>query len=291
MIIIRLKGGMGNQMFQYALGRSLSARLDCPLKLDLSALLDRSKKDFVHRDYDLHIFNSREDFLVSPGLLRKLYLTRSSKVTRFMKRQATRGRRHWKEPHFHLVPEILSQPTSDTVYEGWWQSARYFSEISEQIREEFSFHNELLPASATVMDRIRASNSVCLNVRRTDFLKVDTLNTTNKDYFLRSVRYISERVENPTFFVFSDDMAWCEQHLQLPHETVFVHHDLKGEKFGNYHRLMRACRHFIIPNSSFAWWAVWLSDAPDKIVIAPRNWFNDPSIDTTDLVPESWVRL
>jgi hypothetical protein len=183
------------------------------------------------------------------------------------------------------------QPTVNTVYEGWWQSAQYFSGVAEEIRHEFSFKAPPLPNSLELLDEIQHTNSVCLNVRRTDFLQVDTLNTTNKDYFLRAVDYLADRVEQPVFYVFSDDMPWCGQHLQFPHKTVFVQHDMKGEKFGNYHRLMRACRHFIIPNSSFAWWAVWLNDSPEKIVVAPRNWFNDPDIDTSDLVPQDWVRL
>lgn len=291
MIIIRLKGGMGNQMFQYALGRSLATRLNCPLKLDLSALLDRSKKDFVHRDYDLHIFQVQENFLLAPNLLRTLYRPKSSRVTRWMKNSVLRGRRHWKEPHFHLVREVLEQPTENTVYEGWWQSPHYFSDIASEIRREFAFRHPILPEARPLLDRIEQTHSVCLNVRRTDFLQVDTLNTTNRDYFLRAVDYLAERVENPVFFVFSDDMRWCEENLRLPFETHFVQHDLKGEKFGNYHRLMRACKHFIIPNSSFAWWAVWLNDHPDRIVIAPRHWFNDPGIDTSDLVPEDWIRL
>lgn len=291
MIIIRLKGGMGNQMFQYALGRSLAVKLNCPLKLDLSALLDRSKKDFVHRDYDLHIFNTEENFLMAPGLLRNIYRPKSSTISRWVKKLAIRGRKHWKEPHFHLVREVLERPTVNTVYEGWWQSAQYFSNVSDQIRREFSFKAPLLEASKPILEQIEKTNAVCLNVRRTDFLKVDTLNTTNKQYFLNSVQFLSERIENPTFFVFSDDMTWCENNLRLPHKTVFVHHDMKGQKFGNYHRLMRACKHYIIPNSSFAWWAVWLNENPEKIVVAPRNWFNDPTIDTTDLVPEHWIRL
>lgn len=278
-------------MFQYALGRSLSVKLNCPMKLDLSALLDRSKKDFVHRDYDLHIFNTEENFLIPPVLLRTVYRPGSSKVTRWMKNWTIRGRKLRKEPHFHLVREVLDHPTQNTVYEGWWQSEQYFSSIADQLRQEFTFKAPLLEASKPLLDRIRQTNSVCLNVRRTDFLKVDTLNTTDKAYFLRSVKYLAERVENPTFFVFSDDMAWCENHLQLSHPTVFVHHDMKGLKFGNYHRLMRACKHFIIPNSSFAWWAVWLNENPEKIVIAPRNWFNDPAIDTSDLVLKNWITL
>lgn len=291
MIIIRLKGGMGNQMFQYAFGRRMAEQLQCPLKLDLTALLDRSKRNFVFRDYDLHIFRIQENFVIQPSALRTIYKLRSSTVTRWMKKRVQSGRNYYKEPHFHVVESLIEDPVPNTVYEGWWQSERYFADIAEIIRREFSYSIPLLPGARAMLDRIQSSQSVCLNVRRTDFLQVDNLNTTDRDYFLRSADYLAERLSDPVFFVFSDDLEWCEQHLQLPYPVVFVPHRIKGEKFGNYHQLMQACRHYIIPNSSFAWWAVWLNDHPDKMVIAPRRWFNEPGIDTSDLVPDDWIRL
>lgn len=291
MIIVRLKGGMGNQMFQYAFGRQIAERLQCPLRLDLSALLDRSKRNFVHRDYDLHIFQVQENFVMPPSRLRMIYKLRSSAVTRYLKQQVTKGRNYIKEPHFHVVESLLDQPVPDTVYEGWWQSGQYFEDIADIIRREFSFSIPLLPAAQDMLDRIQQSESICLNVRRTDFLQVDNLNTTDRNYFRRAADLLAAQLSDPVFFVFSDDLAWCEKELQLPYPVEFVSHRLKGEKFGNYHRLMRACKHYIIPNSSFAWWAVWLNEYPDKQVVAPRHWFNDPDIDTSDLVSDNWIRM
>ena len=159
------------------------------------------------------------------------------------------------------------------------------------MRAAFSFKTPVLPSSRELLDQIQQTNAVCLNVRRTDFLKVDTLNTTNAAYFHRGARYVAERIVNPVFFVFSDDMDWCRRNIRLDHEVEFVGHDHKGRKFGNYLQLMSHCKHFVIPNSSFAWWAVWLSRREDQLVVAPERWFNDPEIDTRDLVPENWIRL
>ena len=292
MIIIRLKVGMGNQMFQYAFGRSMAERLGTELFLDLSLLLDRGRgENGLNRDFDLDYFNIDPQFGIEPQLLRSAYRVRSPKIGKFIRSLVAFNRSYVKEAHFHVVEEVLRCPQPDAIYEGWWQSERYFSEIRDRIRREFSFKDPPLPEAGELFGQIEHSNSICLNVRRTDFLQVPTLNTTDKGYFLRAAREMAERVADPHFFVFSDDVEWCRAQLQLEYPFRIVGHEVKGRKFGNYLRLMMSCKHFIIPNSSFAWWAVWLSCNPSKVVIAPKNWFNDDALDTVDLVPEAWIRL
>lgn len=292
MIYVRLKGGMGNQMFQYAFGYSIAAKLETGFSLDLSNLLDRNKgADFVYRDYDLPIFQVEENFLTSPDILRLVFRLKHNRVSKAVGKLALRGKRYTKEAHFHFQPSLLHHAADNTLYEGWFQSPKYFAEVETDIRRHFQFRNPVLDYSKALHQRIQQSNAICLNVRRTDFLKVDTLNATNLDYFLRAAEYMGEKVANPHFFIFSDDIEWCRTHIRLPHPTEVVDHSHKGHKFGNYLQLMRDCKHFIIPNSSFAWWAAWLNDQPGKIVIAPENWFTDPSINTADLIPPSWVRL
>lgn len=292
MVIIRLKGGMGNQMFQYAFGRRIAQQLNTELRIDLSLLLDRARgEEHVYRDYDLTIFKVPHQFVVSPTILRLLYKTKSSKVCKLTREWLAKGKHYVKEPHFEVVEQLLKQPSPNTIYEGWWQSERYFSDISEDIKNVFTFVHPLLKKSEDLMQQIKNTKAICLNVRRTDFLKVDNLNTTNKDYFFRAADAMAEKVKKPHFFIFSDDIAWCRTHLKLNYPTTVVGHEHKGEKFGNYMRLMKACQHFIIPNSSFAWWAVWLNEHQDKIVIAPKNWFNQKEHDTSDLVPKEWIRM
>ncbi len=291
MIIIRLKGGMGNQMFQYALGVKLANQLNTELKLDLSSLLDRSKGDFVYRDYDLSIFQVPDNFLNAPGLLKTIYRPKLSIITKTLRQYLDKGRTHIKEKHFHFQAEILSTPQSNAIYEGWFQSYRYFEGMEEVLKKQFTFKNPILPKSQDLHQRIKNTNAICLNVRRTDFLKVDALNTTNLDYFLKSARHMSTLVDQPSFFIFSDDIDWCKENIILDHPVEIVDHQHKGEKFGNYMQLMIACKHYIIPNSSFAWWAVWLNQNPERKVIAPKNWFNDENIDTSDLVPQDWIRF
>ena len=291
MITVRLKGGMGNQMFQYAFGRRLAKELGEDLQLDLTSLLDRSKGDFVYRDYDLPIFHVRDQFVHTPALLRTLYRPKKRFVYKWLDKAVKRGRTHIKEEHFHFEPTFVNEPVRGALYEGWFQSYRYFEGVEEELRNDFRFIHPILPESAALLARIKACNAVCLNVRRTDFLKVDNLNTTNLDYFLGGAQRIADLTDRPHFFIFSDDVAWCREHIKLDHPTEVVGHEHKGIKFGNYLQLMIACQHYIIPNSSFAWWATWLNENPAKLVVAPKNWFADQNIDTSDLVPADWIRL
>lgn len=291
MITIRLKGGMGNQMFQYAMGRKIADVLNTEMQLDLSSLLDRSKGDFVYRNYDLPIFHVKDKLVMSPRFLQTIYKPKIPRITKMVRQYIDKGKTFIKEKDFHFQPEIIANPIDNAVYEGWFQSAKYFKGIENTIREDFKFQDAILEESKPLLEKIKTTNAVCLNVRRTDFLKVDTLNTTNKDYFFNAAKYIAGRVENPTFFVFSDDVEWCRENIVMDFPVVVVGHEHKGRKFGNYMQLMIACQHFIIPNSSYAWWAVWLNEHTSKIVVAPKNWFNDVTINTADLVPKKWIRL
>ena len=292
MIYMRLKGGMGNQMFQYATGLALARQAKTELSLDLSNLLYRNKgKDFVYRKYDLDVFRVDPSFLTSPEVLSPIMNLRVKPLSKAVRRLVTRGIPVIREKHFHYDPELIPGAREGALYEGWFQSPRYFAGVEAEVRQAFRFSREVIPESRELLARIQETNAICLNVRRTDFLKVDTLNATNLDYFLRGAAYLAERVDSPHFYVFSDDVAWCRENIKLAQPTEFVDHEHKGFKFGNYLQLMTNCRHFLIPNSSFAWWATWLNTNPDKLVVAPKMWFTDPEIDTTDLVPEVWVRL
>jgi hypothetical protein len=293
MIIVRYKGGMGNQMFQYAFGRQLARQLEARLVFDPSNLLYRNNPpDFVYRNYDLDVFSPQEvSFLAPPNLLAPVYNLRLKKLSQAVNWAVKRGLPVLKEPHFHFNSGVLASAKEGIIYDGWWQSPKYFAGVEKEIREDFRFSRQIIPESRELLARIENSNAVCLNVRRTDFLKVDTLNATNQEYFERGADYLGRKLSEPRFFVFSDDVAWCRDNIKTGYPTEFVGHEHKGFKFGNYMQLMTRCKHFLIPNSSFAWWAAWLNTGPDKLVVAPENWFTDPTIDTTDLVPESWVRL
>lgn len=292
MVIVKLMGGLGNQMFQYALGKAMAKRLETTLKLDLDFLLDRTpRENFVFRDYDLDVFNLSVERAL-PDDISPFFYQPKNKFDKLF----SRLKKWWvpytayREAHFHVDPAVFL--LSGNIYlEGYWQSAQYFQDIEDEIRTDFSFRSPIAPTSKQLSDEIENKNSVCINVRRADFLNTSFHGVCNMNYFGPAIEFMASRVVNSHFFVFSDDPEWCLNNFKLPYRFTFVGHEHKGEKFSSYLQLMAQCKHFIIPNSSFAWWAVWMNQGDEKVVVAPTVWFTDSSWDTCDLIPNTWIRM
>ncbi len=291
MIVVTLMGGMGNQMFQYALGRSLSIKYNRPLKIDLSFL---KRKDmgpkFIYRDYDLDLFNVYEDFDINQiGYSNYAWSGPNGSLVKI------------NEPHYQysemmmksIGDSISSNPEVNFLISGYWQTPLYFKDIESQIRKDFTFKDDIDNSDDYIKDmleKIRSTNSVLLNIRRTDYLNTNYHGVMGNEYLDKGVELIESKVENPHYFVFSDDVEWCKENIKYTNMTI-VDHSYKGDRFGYYLQLMKNCKHFIIPNSSFAWWAAWLNEDPNKIVITPKQWFTDSNINTNDLIPYNWIRI
>ncbi len=293
MITVELMGGLGNQMFQYAIGRHMALLNQTDLFLDKQFLDDRRprRKGFVFRNYDLDLFDLPVRFASSEmassygrtaPLLRRI-------VNKISPAQATE---YVPEKHFHFNREVLTR-RGNLYLSGYWQSPQYFEAIAPIIRADFSFPFRLPAKTQLLYDTISTTNSVCVNVRRGDFVTNPVHGTASLAYYSQAEEKIASGVDEPHYFVFSDDIKWCQENLKIQAPVIYVDHQYAGEKFGHYLQLMHQCKHFIIPNSTFAWWAAWLSPHKDKLVIAPKKWFNRPlwPTDTNDLIPDSWVRL
>lgn len=292
MIIVKLLGGLGNQMFQYATGRAVARRLNAELLLDISG--------FVHYDlrcYELDFWNIRarpasDDELVRSGVSsgRPTFLRRLARVAglglpinRFV------------EASFAYDPRIFD--VADPAYlDGYFQSERYFQDIASELREEFTLRAAADEKNAEIRRKIEeAGNSaVSLHIRRGDYVSnaqtAQYHGVVSLDYYRRAVDHIAAQCEAPCFFVFSDDLDWVKCNLRIDHELVLV--DANGPDSGACDMaLMMACRHHVIANSSFSWWGAWLNPHPDKIVVAPQHWFSGAKHDTRDLLPAKWVRL
>lgn len=293
MVIVQLRGGLGNQMFQYAAGRRLAVKHKTRLKMDLSVLLDRTpRQHFVYRDFDLDIFKINGMFSKRHELI--LFSIRLRRVVSKFFGESLASKRYVKEPHFDFWPALLDAP-NNVYLDGHWQSEKYFSDIEPVIREDFTFRRELDAISMSMAEKIRATNSVCVNVRRHDFahnpIAFQHHGVCSLDYYRKAEEIMLNKVYDPHFFVFSDDIAWCAANLSFGHDFTIVSHDYSGEKFDYYLQLMTLCKHYIIANSTFAWWAAWLNPESSKIVVAPRKWVNNRSINTKDLIPDGWIRI
>ena len=120
---------------------------------------------------------------------------------------------------------------------------------------------------------------------------IDVHGFVGKEYYERGIAAIAPRLANPHIFLTSDDVPWCKENLRFDYPTTVLGQEYKGYKFGEELTLMARCKHFLIPNSSFAWWAAWLGSSQDKIVVCPKHWFRESKIDSSDLVPPQWIRV
>jgi len=271
-IVLRLSGGLGNQMFEYAMARHLALRNHTRLKLDLTFLRRRNTSmRHTPREYTLDMFVLEPNFF-SP-LERALF-----------KLGLTRLKRH-HESEFQIKPghtvafnpDVLTLP-DNSYLEGFFPSPCYFLGIEEVIRREFVFRTPPAGAALEMQRQITDTESVCVHVRRGDYVTNPSANQTHGlcplSYYSAAFARLQERgVRTPRLFVFSDDILWCRENLKLDAPTTYVDPEYAGEKDGDHFKLMTSCKHFIIPNSSFSWWPAWLSAAtPAKVVVAPKIW-------------------
>lgn len=274
MVIIQLTGGLGNQMFQYATARRLAWFFETPLKLDVTLY----QYDPL-RTFGLHHFKISGE-IADPE---EIFWIKQIK--------------HLKEQGFSVNWELIhgfSPEEPDVYLEGYWQSEKYFRDIREIICEEFSLKEELDAENLEYLERIKTSESVSIHIRRGDYVTNPTVNYLHGvcilDYYSRAMEAMAQCLEEPHFFIFSDDIQWGKDNLPRDYPLTFV--DINGPDRDFYDLfLIRHCKHHIIANSSFSWWGAWLSDHPGKLVYAPQKWFQGYSHDTRDLLPEHWNRI
>lgn len=292
MVIVNLIGGLGNQMFQYAAGRALTLVRGEPLHVDVAGLGGNGSRQLELS----RIFRCVAEIASADEVRRTLGWQAAPAVKRILARPelaALRARSFVVEPHFHYWPGIHSVPASAYLH-GYWQSEKYFSDATAALRADFSFKLPLTEANAGLAEKIGRCAAVSLHVRRGDYV----FNARTRafhgfcsvDYYRAAVGLIAQRVAEPEFFVFSDDITWARENLEIGFPCHYVDHNRGAESYNDM-RLMSLCRHHIIANSSFSWWSAWLAANPSGTVIAPKQWFRKASHDTSDLIPDGWIRI
>ncbi|WP_126455392.1 alpha-1,2-fucosyltransferase [Sulfuriflexus mobilis] len=292
MIISQIIGGLGNQMFQYAAGRALSLVRGQPLLLDVTGFAGYG----LHQGFELQrVFDCPIGIATEEDVRGILGWQFSAGIRRIVARPgmaAFRRKGFIVEPHFHYWPEIKNVPR-DCYLLGYWQSERYFRAATADIRADFSFKSPLVNRNAETAAQIDQVNAISLHMRRGDYVNNPKTSATHGlcslDYYQAAIKFVSERVEEPFFFIFSDDIAWVKANLKLDFPCQYVDHNHGAESFNDMH-LMSLCQHHIIANSSFSWWGAWLNSDPKKIVLAPKKWFANKN-NIKDLFPPGWVSL
>lgn len=298
MVTVFLRGGLGNQMFQYAAGLGIAERNNASLLLDAVFLNDRfPRRQFAYRTYDLGVFELDQRLTTLsrisstfpiPGVWLACDLALVKGKTIFGAQTILRERRE------HEVDPAVARASGDVILWGRWQNEKYFQNVEQQLRSAFRFRQPLAGAAEHIANEIVATSAVSLHVRRGDyaaFKGVEALHgKTDLAYYERGVRYISERVHNPHFFIFSDDIAWCRENLHLNVPATYVPSEAAGPHDAFHLQLMSLCDHHIITNSTFSWWGAWLDPRPEKIVVAPKRWYNDRE-EQPDIIPAGWMLL
>lgn len=292
MIVSHVIGGLGNQMFQYAVGRGLSLAHGVSMCLDIGDFSQHT----IHQGFELERLFSLPVTQAAPDDLHRVLGWQSSRLAlRLLARPEARFLRSNRliiEPHFQYFSGIKQVPSS-CYLKGYWQSERYFYDVADAIRADFTFCLPMSYENRQFAEAIDAVNAVSLHVRRGDYLSnpytLSVHGMCSLEYYVNAIRYIVEKVPDPVFFVFSDDLNWVKDALRIEYPCHFVDHNQGNESYNDM-RLMSLCSHHVIANSSFSWWGAWLNPSDSKIVVAPAQWFAKP-VDVTDLLPEGWVRI
>jgi hypothetical protein len=275
-VTLRVSGGLGNQLFQYAAARSLAIRCNADLVLDLSFYHGGR-----HRNFELNQFPIKAGLR---GLPKSKLLAAVSKMA-----GSLIPRTHYREKSFHysLDFEQIDAPVS---LDGYFQSFKYFDSCENQIR------NELKPPALdgaynrSLVEAISSTQSAILHVRRGDYVTNPKAKKTfaecTIDYYRRALDYLPA---NSRVFVFSDDILWAKQNLNLGETAVFIGDGTPRSGIDDL-KLMSLGQHHIIANSTFSWWGAWLAGPNKGLTIAPARWFVDEAIIDSDLFPNDWVR-
>lgn len=307
MVIMQIFGGLGNQMFQYATGRALACSFNTKLLLDLSAFSSENK--YTPRSFGLDAFNIEANIATADDLAK---FKQGRIKAQFERIRPWYARSVVHEPHYYFSADIF-KGTGNAVYKGYWQSPKYFEHIQNEIKKEFTLKNgsELKNEGAEISEiennnaqkkedpqrmfeeeiRTIGSNSVSLHIRRGDYVTQknvsEHMGVLPLEYYQAARAHMAERIQEPYFFVFSDDIEWARKNMFMENATYISR---KGLKDYEEMMLMSMCAHNIVANSSFSWWGAWLNQNPHKIVIAPEHWFADSSMSTKDLIPEVWIQ-
>jgi hypothetical protein len=290
-IIIRLQGGLGNQLYEYATARDLSIKTGKKLLIDSRPIAAEGP----HRQYELSVFNIKEHHVsgLTKWITRWVASARLGKLFKICFPLAW-GYKLIRDKEIGFESRILDDNWGSIVLQGYWQSFKYFEDIEDIIRKDFTF--KLPPDSINMnfINELEINNSVAIHVRRGDYVEVPffskNLGTCTMEYYNAAIQLIMKSISNPHFYIFTDDPDWAEKNLKLPAPAKAIRHNLGKSDFEDL-RLLTHCKHFIIANSSFSWWGAWLSVNPNKMVIAPKKWFNIDKTVTEDRIPSNWIKL
>jgi hypothetical protein len=280
-VSVQLWGGLGNQLYLYAFAKSIAKRWGTDVVLDAS-WFNITPEGITPREYKLKYFNIRQNFMLKQQLAK--IVEADINAGSWQDSYEYPSRPFLSEQYGRCFdPCIMNMKVQPIYIMGYWQSYKYFEGIKSDLLEDLKII--ALPSRDILqyMNLIKSThNSVALHIRRGDYLLLGQGNVLSLEYYKRAIALITAKIANPTFFVFSDDMNWVKENLQLGYPTYYVDSNTEKNDYDDL-RLMSMCNHQIIANSTFSWWGAWLNQYNDKIVVAPTYGKMDK-----DLYPPKW---
>jgi hypothetical protein len=297
LIIVKIFGGLGNQLFQYAAARALSLRSNATLKLDIT---DSLIKDDRQRIYGLHHFNIKENIATSEEienlLSRNRWLQKRSKYLQ-NKIGIALHKTWWNQTYVYQSQydrAIMGSVTRDVYLNGYWQKEEFFKQYRPLLLEELSVKAKPDPVNSSLIEKMSKVNAVSLHVRRgdavTNAVSVKIYKLPSLGYYQQAINMIRDKVSNPHLFIFSDDIPWCRENLDTGLPMEFIDHNGDDRNYEDI-RLMSHCKHHITANSTFSWWGAWLNPSADKLIITPEKWFHVEKLNGAGIVPGDWIKI
>lgn len=284
MNIVWIDGGLGNQMFQYALALKLASQ-GKQVKIDVTKYAEHH----VHNDFELDkVFGISCEY-ASEKEIRSLGYRKANHWTELLKKSPFGKKTIYNNETLAFDEKVLSM---DGYYlEGYWQCEKYFADIREKILETYRFPDFSTEQQKQDAAQIQSSCSISVHIRRGDYLNYSYYrDICTPEYYHKAMNYFREQFPGKAqFFIFTNDIPWAEEHFAAE-DCHFVKGNTGTQSFRDM-QLMSLCRHNIVANSSFSWWGAWLNQNSEKQIIAPRKWINSLPEDQVDIVPEDWIRM
>lgn len=290
-IVLKLQGGLGNQMFQYALGRALQEQYKAKLILDTSDF----RYDKVGRMYALDVFKLHDNLIVDDtGCYNWKYDQRHNYFIKaaikmmpnfFMKLASAHGKYIWE--NIEYKPLDINTKSEIIYVHGLWQSEKYFKPIEKQLCKEFHIKQDNVVSCMHLAESIQKENSVAVHLRRSDYLNKNNKNhVLGLSYYYKAMDYLDQVFEHNIYYIFSDDIVWAKNNLKTYKRNVcFIEDNFKDyEEF----YLMYNCKHYVLANSTFSWWGSFVGKKDDSLILAPSKWYDD-NTDISSLLRSEFI--
>ena len=290
MIVVRIMGGLGNQLFQYASSYSLAKRMNQELKLDASFFPKQNLRGLKLDKFNIEYADAISDLPFLTKVYKNRYLNKVLRDCNLSILPCGENTKYILETCSDIVPKFYTINEDNIYIDGYYQSEEYFKDYRKEIIRQFTPKYSFEKEYNDELNKIINCESVAIHVRRGDFLSVQNDHNPNhyllsEQYYHNALKYVKEELNNPTFFWFSDDIDWVKKNFKESDNYHFV--SLRTEHADiDEMMLMKNCKHIIAANSTFSWWASWLNEKSDALHICPKKRYGN-----LHMIPDNWIKI